>query len=208
MKYKNFIWDFGGTIINSYPALVKGILKALSDIGIEETYDEVFEQARISKNHLAKYFMNKHNLDYDFVTKIKMAENLVDPESRIPFEGVEEILSFIKENGGKNYIFTHRNRDSANELLIKHDLEKYFEIMIAKENELARKPSPEGILFLMHTQKLDPSETVNIGDRGIDVEAGLKAGIDNIYFNPEGVIVEKATYNIKAFKEIFEILKR
>jgi HAD superfamily hydrolase (TIGR01549 family) len=208
MKYKNFIWDFGGTIINSYPALVKGILKALSDIGIEETYDEVFEQARISKNHLAKYFMNKHNLDYDFVTKIKMAENLVDPESRIPFEGVEEILSFIKENGGKNYIFTHRNRDSANELLIKHDLEKYFEIMIAKENELARKPSPEGILFIMHTQKLEPSETVNIGDRGIDIEAGLKAGIDNIYFNPEGIMVEKATYNIKAFKEIFEILKR
>lgn len=208
MKYKNFIWDFGGTIINSYPALVKGILKALSDIGIEETYDEVFEQARISKNHLAKYFMNKHNLDYDFVTKIKMAENLMDPESRIPFEGVEEILSFIKENGGKNYIFTHRNRDSANELLIKHDLEKYFEIMIAKENELARKPSPEGILFIMHTQKLEPSETVNIGDRGIDIEAGLKAGIDNIYFNPEGIMVEKATYNIKAFKEIFEILKR
>lgn len=34
MEIKNYIWDFDGTLYDSYPAMVEGAAKALQDFGI------------------------------------------------------------------------------------------------------------------------------------------------------------------------------
>lgn len=207
MKFNGYIWDFGGTIINTYPALIKGVIKILEEFNINEDYEEILKQAKISKKNMTNYYMNKYNLGYDFVTKIKMAEHMADPESRVPFDGIVEILKYIYENGGVNYVFTHRNRDSAYELLKKNKIEVYFDSIIAKEDELARKPSPEGIFYIIHKQKLEHSKTLAIGDRRIDVEAAKNAGVSSVFFNEDKNICDIADYNISNFHEMFDIIK-
>jgi D-glycero-D-manno-heptose 1,7-bisphosphate phosphatase len=40
-----------------------------------------------------------------------------------------------------------------------------------------RKPSPRFIIEMLAKHRLDPAQTIMVGDRELDVEAGLKAGV-------------------------------
>ncbi|HAX98844.1 MAG TPA: phosphoglycolate phosphatase, partial [Candidatus Atribacteria bacterium] len=39
MKYTEYIWDFDGTLFDTYPVMVKAFQRALRELGIEEKPD-------------------------------------------------------------------------------------------------------------------------------------------------------------------------
>ena len=43
MEIKNYIWDFDGTLYDSYPAMVEGAAKALQDFGIIKDPREIYQ---------------------------------------------------------------------------------------------------------------------------------------------------------------------
>ena len=45
-----------------------------------------------------------------------------------------------------------------------------------------------------------------VGDRDLDIEAGINAGIKAIFFNADGEVKEKADFNIADHNQIKEIL--
>ncbi|MFX3708029.1 HAD hydrolase-like protein, partial [Streptococcus suis] len=55
------------------------------------------------------------------------------------------------------------------------------------ESGLARKPSPEALLFLIEKYGLDKESTYSIGDRLLDVETSINAGIGCINLQINGV---------------------
>lgn len=49
--YKHIIWDFDGTLFDSYPVMVKAALTVLEEQGIYESYDKIMSLMKISFTH-------------------------------------------------------------------------------------------------------------------------------------------------------------
>ncbi|WP_368280429.1 HAD hydrolase-like protein, partial [Lacticaseibacillus paracasei] len=48
-------------------------------------------------------------------------------------------------------------------------------------------PAPDSIQYLLKRFQLNPAVTAMIGDRSLDVDAGINAGVKTIYFNVDGL---------------------
>ncbi|SDC32055.1 HAD-IA family hydrolase [Geotoga petraea] len=187
MKYKNYIWDFGGTLFDTYPAFSKKVVEILRDKKIEEDYETILKMAKKSKSHLIDYLNEKYTLSDRELKYIRKCEKYTSLNSRSPFEGIEEILNYIISNGGKNFIYTHRTFHSAMELLYHYKMFDYFEDIVSKDVGLERKPDSEGFEYIIDKYDLEKNKTLSIGDRVIDVESSKGAGLQTAFFG-EGVV--------------------
>lgn len=180
MKKKNFIWDFDGTILDTYPHSATAALKVLKRYGIEADYDEVIALLRISFSSI----IPRYNLSKEQFKEV-MREALIlwfEPNPTM-YEGIDEVLKIIVERGGKNFIYTNRDKTSK-EYLEHFGLLKYFTDFVCNDTEgYAHKPSGESIHYLLNKYSLSPDSAMMVGDRELDVLCGEKAGIKSVLFD-------------------------
>ena len=55
---KNYIWDFDGTLFDTYPAMVDGAQQALKDFGINMDKKEIYFKM---KKYSTSYLINESN---------------------------------------------------------------------------------------------------------------------------------------------------
>ena len=94
-----------------------------------------------------------------------------------PFPGVEAVCLKVSASGGINLIVTHRSRLSLEKLLEFHDLMKHFSEFLSAQDGYPHKPDPAMFNALIQKFGLQPSETMAIGDRDLDIQAGKAAGL-------------------------------
>ena len=201
MKYNNFIWDFGGTLFNTYPAFANQVVKILKENSIEEDYDYILIQAKRSKNHLIEELTKKYKLSKKLQNEIRKCEKYTSFEDRKPFEGIKDILMEVINSGGKNFIYTHRSFHSAMELLYYYGMFDYFVDIVSKDVGLERKPNPEGFIYILNKYDLDKSKTISIGDRRIDVESSKAAGINTAFFGNADIDADIVFEDFKELKK-------
>ena len=102
---------------------------------------------------------------------------------------IPAILSEIVNNGGRNFVVSHRDNKTYQYL---GDLTNLFSEIITSDNHLARKPDPEALTYLIDKYNLDPSETAMVGDRPLDIQVGQNAGIKTILFDEAGIFLDNA----------------
>jgi HAD superfamily hydrolase (TIGR01549 family) len=202
MKYINYIWDFGGTLFDTYPAFAKQVIIKLRENSIEEDYDYILSKAKKSKNHLIEELTKRYKLSKELQKEIRKCEKNSPLEDRKPFNTVKDILKDIINYGGKNYIYTHRSFHSAMELLYHYDMFDLFEDIVSKDVGLERKPDPEGFIYIIEKYNLDRSKTLSIGDRVIDVESSKAAGIHTAFFGEDIVSADIVFQDFNEFKKI------
>ncbi len=204
--YKNLIWDFDGTLFDTYFAISGSLDGALKKYGIIEDMNEILSLCKVTlqtaiDHYCAKYTLNPDDIfqDYcDFYQTISM-------EQIPPFPGVEDILMFCRQTGRKNYIITHRPLDLLMEHLSYYHLEGYFEFMITSDDGFIRKPDPESFVALRDKFNLPGELTLAIGDRDLDIIAARGAGFKTCLFqNPDQSI--PADYFISTMAELKELL--
>lgn len=206
LKYKHIIFDFDGTLSDSYPTFVKAMRTVMSGYGIEKTDEEIY------------YLLKKYSTSYVFNNcfegdraKIKqefdsLADGLLRTEAT-PIEGAEEILKYIVDNGGKCYMYSHSG-EIVRENVRRWGLEGYFTDYQLGEKEFPRKPAPDALLNLIKKQELDPRECVMVGDRDIDVLAGRNAGMAGILMDVENYYSDlDVEHRIDKLTDIKDILK-
>ena len=67
-----------------------------------------------------------------------------------------------------------------------YGLKPYFSDFITKDDHFPRKPAPDALLHMISKHGLEPDRAVMVGDRVLDVQAGLNAGMQGALFDPEG----------------------
>lgn len=208
MGFRNLIWDFDGTLFDTYPEITRAFIDVLNkDYGIEYDYKDAFSLAKKSIGLCIESLSDEFNIDREeFSEKYKERYfgELIFKDK--PFEGVEKILEYISERGG-NYLITHREFESLNEFLSKNNFKKYFIEILTSDEDFPPKPDPTSFNYIIEKYELQRKETLGVGDRNLDVEAALAAGIKACFFDSQGIKSEKATYNISKMKGLLEILK-
>ena len=182
---KHFIWDFDGTLFDTYPIIIQQMQTALGSFGHTIDPLELMEQLLDTVGAALEYCAAKFSIDLtqlsDAYTVLHEASALLPMAS--PMESVEAVLSAVRARGGKNLIFTHRDLGSTTAYLEKYGLTHYFsDIVGADAPGFAWKPAPDAIQYLLRTHDLNPEEVAMVGDREIDLASARAAGIYSVHY--------------------------
>lgn len=175
----NIIWDFDGTIYNTYPRILNAFDVVLNskyelDISLERIEDLVF----IDTKYCAKVVAEENSLDYELLLdKIRSYyDQNGETENVFP-----EVIPILKDGISYNhFLVTHRDRRSLEKKLIEAGIFDCFREIISKDDGFEDKPAPDSFEYLIKKYNLNKTETAAIGDRDIDVGAGRNAGVKTI----------------------------
>jgi phosphoglycolate phosphatase-like HAD superfamily hydrolase len=180
---RNIIWDVDGTLFDTYPLIAQAFRLAINDLGADAPLDWIESLARISFRFCATALAEKCHHESDLILK-----HFKDHYARIPaldsppFPGVAALCQMIVLQGGKNVIVTHRSRKGTEELLAAHHMAASFSDLIGSDAGYPRKPDPAAFKAILRHNDLDKNETITVGDRDIDIQAGQAAGVFSCLF--------------------------
>lgn len=186
----NILWDFDGTLFDTYPAYSNIFSQVLG-----ETVDkkEIYETLKISFSHAAQYY----SLSENQIREINILESKLAPNDIKPFEKVEEVLQFAN----KNVIMTHKDRRGVLSILEYYGWDKYFDDIVTIDDGFPRKPNSSAYKYLHEKHHID----LAIGDREIDLIPAKELGIATCIFQNPNV---DADYCLSDYSDFFKIVKQ
>ena len=200
---KNYIWDFDGTLFDTYPAMVDGAWQALKDVGISMDKKEIYFKM---KKYSTSYLINESNLNAKEFNELFHRYEKESTEVSRPFPETKQVLEMLKDNGGRHFILTHRLTESTWGLLKEHRLAHLIEEVVGIDQDFPRKPNPASLNYLIDTFHLERTDTMMIGDRRLDIEAGKNAGVATCLYDIDHFLGEiPADYVVGNLNEILTL---
>lgn len=205
----SIIWDFDGTLANSYPGMVAATQKALAEnfkikiskdtiySGIKETSIRKFVVDLLEKNDDT----SADDLDTFYKAYTLYEGQFHDQIRLMPHAKIS--LDYLKSKKFDQFIVTHRDQ-SISDTTKKLGIADYFEEMVSVSDDFNRKPDPEMLNYLIDKYKLDPKDMFVIGDRKIDIDFGKSVLAKTILLSEDEET--DADYQIKGLNELNEIL--
>lgn len=181
--FTHCIWDFDGTLFDTYPRIVKAIQKALRDFGHKVSYEEIFPLAKQSISVAMKTLEERYGTE-SLHPRYRHHEDTMSKVDVLPYPGIPQLLTALHQAGCKHYIYTHRGA-STHEYIENAGLIPLFADIITKHNGFPAKPAPDAIQSLLKKHDISPIKAAMIGDRDIDVVSGINAGIAGILYDPD-----------------------
>ena len=202
---KLFIWDFDGTLVDSYPNSVGCMQRALRDFGYDATYEQILEQMLDNIGVAIRYFTDKFQIPELSERFYAYAAN---QEPVVLFDNVVDVLHRIQELGGTNLIFTNRNETIFPMLEQVGITEEFAEVVTTLHPNFAWKPAPDAIVYLMEQYGGTVDNTVMIGDRVCDLGSAWNAGCKTCHLlTPAVPQYPPCDWRIRNFQEMLELLK-
>ena len=184
MRYDNIIWDFDGTLFDTYPAMCRDLQQVMAGLGVQTELADLMARFTVSRETVLTWCGELAGLpsqEIDRAYRAWVAEH-GQPEAH-PFPHVREFLERFQAAGGKNFVFTHRS-GSVHDYLAGEGLTAYFTDVVSAGSTYAKKPDPAGNNHLITAHGLDRGRTLAVGDRELDVLAAKRAGIDACLVDP------------------------
>lgn len=183
MNYKHLIYDFDGTLSDTYPCFTEAVLQTLKNFGMSDTYESVYAKLKVSVG----YTMRCYDFGMDSAEARKYfhdIHNVLAPKIQKPYPEAEEILRYAMANGHKNYLYTHSGK-IVKVLLEKWGIADCFEDIIDSTMSFPTKPAPDALNYLCAKHGFDKKDCIMIGDRDIDTDCGRNAGMKGCLYDPE-----------------------
>lgn len=205
MRYKYFLFDLDGTLVDSYHPLVATINDTLIEHGLPllSQHDLQLGLDRIYKKraHLADPIKLRE-------THLKLQHNHL--HKAVIYPNVLATLQRLHDLGAQMAVVTTCNINKANLLLDTHGLRRFFKVVVTEADVVNLKPHREP--FEKATKALgakDRQEVVMVGDGLPDIEGARGFGIDvaAVAYSAFGVDVRKLdpTYILDGFEQLLSV---
>ncbi|MEK6396730.1 MAG: HAD family hydrolase [Terriglobus sp.] len=183
MALKAVMCDLDGTLLDSNAFHAEAWQRSLHEFGYEVSFEDVVKQIGKGGEYLLESFVPQDQIsliekDINAFRKKLFHREYID--RIVPFADARRLLERIRQQGLRIAVATSSEKD---------DLEAFKTILkihdLVEEDTTAddaNKPKPEPDIFqtALTMLKLQPSETIALGDTPWDVEAARKAGVDTI----------------------------
>ncbi len=209
-QYEVILFDLDGTITDSGLGITNSVAYALSKYHIyeadrtklypfigpplEDSFEKIYgfskEQAREAICYYREYYEEKG-----------MLENQV-------YEGVEELLVYLKGKGKKIMLATSKPEVYAKKILLHFELAQYFDYIAGATFDGTRSEKHEVITHILENNPtLEKEKVLMVGDREHDTLGAYKVGIDSLgvlygFGNRKELEEGKATYIVEEINEI------
>lgn len=181
MKYKLFVFDWDGTLMDSEAKIVSCMHLAIRDMNFEpRTDDQIRNIIGLGfKEALTVLFPEKASLYEKFVEQYRVYFLSEDSEKSPLFSHVEKLLTLLSSHSYFLAVATGKGRRGLAHVLKESKLEPFFHVTRCAD-ETFSKPNPQMLHEIMEFVGVDASETVMIGDTEYDLNMALNAGCDSI----------------------------
>ena len=204
---KSIIFDMDGTLLDSSYALTCSVNFVRESLGLEPLRKETLE-----------YYINKPDQDMPMIfygTReyqdqhremfkehyLKNANLYVEP-----YDGVYELLNFLKSYGIKLSIATNAAEYFAKNMLDFAKILDYFSHIVGSNSVEKSKPNPDMINFICEKTDIPKKQTILIGDSIKDELAAKNASIDFLFAN-WGYGESRSKKKFDTISQIMEYLK-
>ena len=186
MKYSCCIFDLDGPLINTIYALNKSINLMLERLGydpIDEAHTKLFvgDGYKIFVKKALLYRGDEKLLHLEEALKIYcevFQENCLYQIRA--YDGMKELLDYLKENGIKIAVLTNKADAQAVENIETVYGKGYFDLITGERLGMNRKPDPEGAWYTAEVLNVKPEKCLYFGDTNTDMKTGIAAGMDTI----------------------------
>lgn len=174
---KMCIFDLDGTLLNTLPTISGLGNMALREFGYETIDDEeVKYMIGYGSEKLIKAMLERAGADvdaeFDKVYKFFMKNyNKGVTEGTKPYDGIPELLSELKTAGIKLCIFSNKPDTAARES-VKLFFGDMIDITHGARDDVALKPSAEGLELIFDETGIGADECLYIGDTSVDMKTG------------------------------------
>lgn len=181
MKFAAVIFDLDGTLLNSLEDLADSTNKALALHGFSEHSSE--EYKLFIGNGMRQLIKNAspENTDDDKIEQILIDFRAIYIKNYInktcPYNNIESSLRKLKEMGIRMSICSNKADKMTNEIVEKTIGKEYFDVVFGERDGVPKKPDPASLLEAAEIMKVNPGETIYIGDSGGDMISAKNAGM-------------------------------
>jgi pyrophosphatase PpaX len=126
------------------------------------------------------------------------------------FPGVKEVLSELRNRGIKIVVSTTRSKITSLASIEQVGILNNLDLVLSVEDVTAPRPNPDCIRKSMEQFSILPEETLMIGDRAIDMDAGKNIGVKTVgvMYGAEGkrIANSRPDYTIEEISQLLSIM--
>lgn len=170
------IFDLDGTVVDTVELIVESFRHATRTVLRQELPDEVItagvgqplmaQMERLSAEHAREL--------YDVYREYNHRRH---DELIRGYDGVEQMLSSLRDAGRRLGIVTSKSRDTTDMAFRAVGLRRYFDAVVTASDSTEHKPSPVPIRVCLERLGAIAQGAVYVGDSPVDIRAGAAAGV-------------------------------
>ncbi|OAN51335.1 hypothetical protein A6A04_16290 [Paramagnetospirillum marisnigri] len=180
------LFDLDGTLIHSLPDLVAAVnrmlatearppltsdaVKAMVGDGADALVSRAFEATGGLPGPEIGPYLERFLADYEPRSA----------DTTLPWPGVEETLSRLRELGLALAVCTNKPRAATAEVLSKLGLDVHFDLVVAAEDAPAIKPDPAHVRVILDRLGIEAGAAVMVGDSINDILSAKAAGVRTV----------------------------
>ncbi len=222
-KIDLLVFDMAGTVVNENNLVYKTLRKAINKEGYELNLDFVLEHGAGKEKHQAiKDILMQVGVDdvekrseHIFDDFKKLLKKAYDDLEVTTFEGVENLLAYVRDSEMKIALNTGYDSHTAKKLLTKMKWEKgvHYDTLVTADDVENGRPNPDMIFKAMEDlQVSDAAKVLKAGDSIIDIEEGKNAncgmtvGVTTGAHTREQLMSAEPTYVLDSLSELKELV--
>ena len=201
-KFKTYLFDFDGTLVDSHDSLVEVFEGAYASVGVKVPEGYVLRLMRIP---LFQGYKELSGPTDDASIKV-FSDNIISllDEERVlkltkSYADTVEALTRLKNEGATLGIVSSNNIKHMNDVLrFLHIDANLFSVIVGNDLTKKHKPNPDPIYKAMELLNLTNKEEIcYVGDALDDKKAAINAGVtpilvdrDRIYAHEDGIVIK------------------
>ncbi|MEE3324624.1 MAG: HAD family hydrolase [Methanosphaera sp.] len=171
---KFYIFDFDGTLVNTFYDSVIAYNKALKQNNLPEYTYESLDQIDYSD------FINSMTEDMQVLKLYSKIYEESEKEYTLPYDGINEVLKELIKRGNEVAICSNRSQEQLEYYTEKLFPEIDFKYVIGYTPEGGFKPNPEVMNRILNNVNYKKGEIVYIGDKKTDIVTAQNVELDVI----------------------------
>ena len=181
MKYHTVIFDLDGTLLNTLDDLHASVNFALAKNGFAlRSKEEIRGFLGNGIRNLVQRSMpeSASEPETDAVFEAFKAHYSIHLEDRTkPYEGIMELLQYLKEHQVQMAIVSNKADKAVKELVRKY-FRGFIETAIGEREGVRKKPEPDSVVEAMRILCAERESAIYVGDSEVDFATAANAGLD------------------------------
>lgn len=178
---KAVIFDLDGTLTNSLASIKISADKAVGKFGFGPYTEEQYKYfvgegaAKLIERCLEAGGDKEHRFFKEAYSEYRRIFEEYCMYQVVPYTGISELLSSLKEKGVKIAVLSNKPHERTVDVIHKVFGNGYFDVVQGQTEDIKRKPSPEGVFYILDKLGLTAGDILYLGDTGTDMQTGKAA---------------------------------
>jgi phosphoglycolate phosphatase len=175
--FRAVLFDFDGTLADSYPAITASVNHVRALHGLEPLSEpDVRRHVGYGAGHLLQKTVPAGDPDANAAAYRAHHPSVLRSGTRL-LAGAAEVLQRLKARGLRLAVCSNKPVGFTRELLEILQVARFFDAVLGPEDVAHPKPAPDMLLAALHRLGARPEEALYVGDMDVDVRTARAAGL-------------------------------